>query len=361
MDFSTDANIQELISILNQLYSINYACLNFANQEGSFDGPRIVGNELFRENQISKSWQKAKMSDASAARNSVFAYFRNKQATVNQNSNFDEELNSVKTPLINFYNEVFETNKKFEDVFVGFKIKDKNFEDIAKLFNIHSTFMTNSETVHFLMQSYHNYIQTYKYYTTLKAFDEIFEVLSDDLTESGYPSIYFNKTSNPKILRITQKQIDEFSSSALKISSQIEQDIKTENLTIAPLYKQARKLARKKQNPHEIYQQINISKSNIFAMINEQKVAATLLNYIEILKQRMISANTPYGFDGFFGKTISVFDKLMKTGSSQKEDFKVEKIYVHKYELEYLEFLFDLLKMHKSPSMQTSNDKEQMQ
>lgn len=361
MNTSPDANIHELISVLNDLFSANYACLNFANQDGSFDSARVIGNEIFKQNPITKSWQQAKMSDSSKARNEMFKYFKEKQIKVNQNSNFDDELTAVKQPLIETYNYVFGTNKKFEEVFDGFKIKDKKFAEVARQFNIHSIFVTDKEEISYLMYCYHNYVQTYKYYTALKAFDEVFEALDDDITERGYPSIYFNKTSNPKILRLSKTQIDELASSASALASQVEQDIKSENLTIAPLYKKARKLARKKQSTHEIYAQINRSKSKILTMLDEQKITNTLKSYTDILKQRFISANTPYGFDRFFSATLSVFDTLMQTGSAKKSNLKVDKVYVHKNELEYLEFLFEMLKHRGSQTKQASTESQQKQ
>lgn len=345
---------------INLLYSLNYTCARISKQNETTDqhGNIYTRNDVFAENQP-VDWIQQKLDDAALNRNNMIHYFRdcfpkNDPALTMFKSSVDD---TIKTMMDN-YNAYYDKNATLNDVFDGFICKDKNFAKLIFQYETNSAFEYPDTDTMQLLSSYQNFINSLIQFMTIDAFETICNTLIDEVTEYGKPTISFCKSHNNNLTALNKKDLEFYQSKANNYKKSIIEATNKKNKETITLYKSRKK--RKALSNEDFSNQINFLRHELFDLITATTNCESILLLVEELNKRFESANSnfktekKYAFMENFMDIIAGFKP-----SNTKNGFMVDTIYVTKLELDYIDYLFSMLK-NFTPESTKSNNQSQL-
>lgn len=346
-----------LYGALNKLFSLNFTCLRLSKQ----DTPKTEARTYSRDEIFGRSsgdrWVSRKLEDISNIRNSLISGLS--ETIVDQTENIkliEEELAKAKTALLMVYNIWFEKNKKFEEVFDGFVCKDPEFAEMIHFFETHESFYTEEPAIIQIAQIYSNYIDLQTKSSALKTFQEIAETLFQDFNSYGRPNFYHGKPTNPNILAISKKQIEEFEKEAKGYLSRVEGQARAVNKKALMLQ---RKLKSKRlQGPEReaVEQEHAVEILNLRNLNMIYNIATELVDFANQFKLRIEAANNDLNPTWLGNFCEGLVDFL--TGATSVERPVLDSVYAHKSEFNYIKYLKMLLKDFASPeSVKQANER----
>ena len=356
--------ISTIYKPINTLYSANYTCLRISDQGGVKQNTSNIytSQDLFGKPKPTKFWVSQKLDDASRNRNGMInglnEHFGPNDETI---ITFKQSFEDIKQNLLDIYNIWFDQNKTFDELFDNFKCKDKTFAKMINDYESSSIFMSPHIEVMHLMASYQTYIDTLIQFMTIEAFEEITKTLIDEVTNYGNPSIFFGKTHNPKLTSIGDKELDAYQKKVTPIKDKLLQSTKEKDKQIVLLYKKRKK--QKKSDGENYSYEIEKLKSELFDLASVTSKCEDLLKYLAELNKRYIAANTNYNSSKLNDFCEDMLDVLTGTSfASSNKNFSVKSIYVTNLELDYIDYLFEILKSYapeNSASKTTESEKQQ--
>ena len=162
------------------------------------------------------------------------------------------------------------------------------------------------------------------------------ETLNDELSKSGYKTVYFEKPLNEKVSFISAEEISTMEKLAKEIKRKVDKNKNHFSKKRAKLYKKIQnpKVADKFKKEFRTANYYDIHYDNYSFFADE------LCYMIKVLKTRFSSANTPSkdykelsaieNFNDFlFG--VNIFDK--------NNNYHTDKIYIHQLERDHLDYV----------------------
>lgn len=327
---------------INTAYSANFICLRIADQEKEFEQPTAqvyTRNDIFNK-PADERWVSNKLRTVSGLRNEKL------DALVDALSPNDEsfktivsEFEKAKTDFITVYNAYYETDKKLEEVVDGFKILDKDFDEIIRTCLTSACVAFSDELLEKVASVYLYYLDTYEKYTLLKIYRDLIEQLSSSVNYYGRKSFTYDNPTNPLVKKLSKEQVLDYIKVAATVFCDQEAKLKRTNKELTKAYKFG---AKKSSDIYEAVGEVNRLTTEVSVLGTLSSIAEELFDFTTALEHRLESANTDSltPFSRFMEK---VNDFISGVGVFGSEKFEVNEIYVHQYELDYMKFLFHLL------------------
>lgn len=345
-----------LYNSLNKVFSLNYTCLRISGQDTPITDAGIYDrNDVFNRS-IGEKWVSRKLKDVSEIRNSLISGLSDVLVDETENIKLiEQELEKAKTALLMVYTIWFEKTKKFDEVFDGFICKDPEFAKLLHQYETHATVFTSEPAVIQIVAIYNDYLELLSKYATLKAFQDIAETLFGDFNSYGRPTANFGKFNNPNVFKINKETIEQYGHTASEIVDNIEKEVNEGNKNLTKFY---RRLKKKKLSEDERQNTRAKVKEQISAMHDlnlRLGIASELIDFVGQLNTRLTSAN--HDLNPSMLSTISegLLDFLTGTNSNNP---KINEVYVHRIEVNYLNYLFWLLKDYITPEKSKHSDKQ---
>ena len=295
--------------LINRLYSINYSSLRISEQQRA--KTMSEGFRFKMPYEQSESWLDAKMRDLTGMRNVFFENYN--EANVENVEHFetiDKELEKSKEALMLMHNIWFEQNGPFEDIFNGFLCKSPKLLELICIFEM-QPFMTNDRAVMHIVDTYSTYISNLFYKTITQSMTDIVQQLGNDFNSNCTPSLYRGIIGNNNIVKLSAEKLKE-----------IRKDVEETHKKI--------KAIKTKKHSGKAYTQ-NMAENKYLE----------LDVFVGQLEKRLKSANTDI-FNDVKSKIVEgTMDFL--TGSGAVERPVVGEIYVTKLELNYIEYLREMM------------------
>lgn len=295
--------------LINRLYSINYSSLRVSEQQKA-----KAMSEEFRFKmpfEQTESWLDAKMIDLSSMRNTFFENYN--EANVENVEYFDiidKELEKSKEALMLMHNIWFEQNGSFEDIFDGFLCKSPKLLELICIFEM-QPFMTNDKAVMNIVDTYSTYIVNLFYKTITHSMIDIVQQLGNDFNSNCTPSLYRGIIGNNNIVMLSAEKLKEIRKGVEETHKKI-------------------KAIKTKKHSGKAYTQ-NMAENKYLE----------LDVFVGQLEQRLKSANTDIFNDVKSRIVEGTIDFL--TGSGSIERPVVNEIYATKLELNYIEYLREMM------------------
>ncbi len=350
--------IKRINEELELAFSTNYTCLNLAHQTSpkSADGIYTAG-DIFKKSPLTQ-WLNSKVVKLAEMRVKFYEeLFDTLDKKVTQ-KHFDVLLEENKKDLIEKYNTFTNQSKKFDQVFDGFIVKDEQLAAIIDKVIIYQAFSTPSNELRETILAYSKYIEAYFFKNYAGVVMDIANTLNDDITSAGYPSFYLGKPKISQIQKLSAKDFVVYSTRSYLIECQIKNQIHELNKELVLRQKRARKKGKSVEENFENHTRIRELKGEIGSLLPYQRFSGFLTSYIKVFEDRFCAANSPLK-----QKLSSQFiDMLMEMTSEEPiKNVLYEEVYIHKFELEYLDFLFKHLNQFdkvKNATKQTSSQSE---
>ena len=357
-----DDDIFQMYELLNELFSLNYTCLRMSNQARPLGTSSniITADELFRNNDKISVWVDSKLADSAELRTEVFndvmtAWEVEKGSLISEEE-LAKQIISKKRVLMSFYNAYYGTKHTFNEVFDGFSALNPHFAKLAQDFDTQAVFVAEDQAMNRLMHAYYEYIDLMKSATAFYTFNQISEILKNDVNGLGKPTMFFQRHGNPDVTTISCEEIESFVRDSESVLKSVEKEIKVENKKLIPLYR------KHKKDPfnYEINDEISQIKSVLHNLLTKQKQAEHYNFFANALLQRLIYANTDYDPSRWSDFCEGLFDLLAGINIFNKQNhFEFNEVYAHTLEKKYLTYLKNMFK--KSPALSKENDKEENQ
>ena len=317
-------------SVLNALFSANYTLLRILNEQKPFGSPEdkqmfFGADDIWgKEQKMYDYWLDGKIEAYAELRNNLFKESRGHIPSP-QDANALFLRNASK--FIAEYNRVYGTQKKFGDVFDRRYIIDETLaNELARKNNPDANFSQEKLT---LFAMYDELLGFLTDYYAIEAARDVYEALEDDLTQYGYRSLYYNKPTNPDVMKFdwnTFVEISHFVADAYDNSVAALKDI---NRRMEDLSK---RMERKPGLPEYAQEQADLLQE-FSPMFTESFISEHLLDYLDEIEQRFVSANKTY--EGFSTKIRDkVFNFLSnQTFQPRAKELELDTVYMHKHEL----------------------------
>jgi hypothetical protein len=322
MDARTKKFIEDLNSYLNTLYTLNYACLKA--------GAR--GNQNVAENK--SAWLDEKMAILSNQRNNWISAIQGAVLDLEQ-CGFNAAMATFKKDFMATFEEVYGPSASFDELFDGFKILHPQFK--KDFFNLDILCKVSNEhpKYNLLCYNYLSYLNYYKQKISYESYAGIFSELAGDLQYNGYKSFYFQRPSNDVYL-VSEEKIQ-------KMVEEATQHLKRAVISTKTALRKHNKTYKKASSPKATEQAIDRFahfKACFEHEENQQSFVGELHFLTKILESRMKFANTPSNtklvntlYEDFWDlmSGVNIFD--------DNNNYHAGKIYVHKNEVEYYNYL----------------------
>lgn len=317
-------------SVLNALFSANYTLLRILNEQKPFGSPEdkqmVFGAEDIwgKEQKMYDYWLEGKVEAYAELRNNLFKESRGHIPSP-QDAGALFVRNSQK--FIAEYNKVYGTQKKFSDVFDRRYIIDRTLaNDLARKGDPNAN---HSQEKINLFVMYDELLGFLTDYYAVEAAREVAEALEDDLTPHGYRSFYYNKPSNPDVMKFDWNTFVEISHFVADAYDNSIAALKEMNKAMDNLAKRMEKtpgLPEYQQEQQQLMQDYSL-------MYTEAFISEHLLDYLDEIEQRFVNANKTY--EGFSTK---IRDKIFNFLSNQTtqpraKELELDTVYMHKHEL----------------------------
>ena len=332
---------------LNYLFSANYACLCARNEQNPFDEkPRVISrDELFsskksafgRDGIIFQTWVEEKIKNYSLSRNRLIETIDTELKGIS----VDELINEQKYILIDLFNHVYGSNKKFEDVFDEDSILDKRFtEDLIASTKNEKTSVGRSLFA-MLKQCYEKYLYVLFEYQSAKSFLDIYNCLCDDLTSEGNRTFYYGNPRNKDVFVVKRETLEHALGMIVPVYDYEKFVVEEYDKTFKKLEKSMIKHPETYEIDRNAYDDYLPDYQKHINLLSSLQEAMDILNAMSI---RFESANKEYQ-----SSSHKRYDKLIQflsgEGFSNKLKLKVDSVYMHKFEISRLT---TLLKTHES-------------
>lgn len=349
---------EKFYNAINRAYTLNYTAMRLANQDPPSIGA-YYANDIFN---------KSPKDERLTNKRSSFARIRNEQLemladALSESSDelkiIKNELESAKLLLTEHYNQMFGTNKNFSDLFDGFNCIDDNIKAMVEGHTIETINNVSSDDLQVFLNNYVYYIDIFEKYTLAPIYIDLIRQLNDSISEYGYKTPYFDRPQNPMISRLKKDEITEL----IQCSATLMVDLDNEYKRLEKELNKAYKLGAKKNA--DVFESANLVNQLTAEMAHvgpNSTLAEELFDIATAFETRLKSANTDCDTSLRFKLTEKFGDRL--AGIETSGQFNVDEIFVHKYELDYIKFLFKMLdtspekiKAEHLPSAETTNSK----
>ena len=337
--------------------SANYICLRILDQESKLEKPK--NNVYTREDIFNKSpredWISHKMQAITNLRN------RNINALTTEMSENDphylslvKTLNLSKEYFISNYNIFTGRNLKFEEVVDGYNILDKEFDKFAKMRLLTPCLTTGDPDAEKLLTSYLNYLDLYEKYTIVKSYIDISQAIADAINENGRTTIYCDHPRNPLIKKLSGDEIADYVKLTAALYDDQETVLKAYHNALTNAYKVG---AKKSTDMYHAAQRVNELTAKVATIGTATSLASEAFRLATDFEKRLEYANTDLTttYSRVTEKLIDIFHGVSTFG---EEKFKIDNVYVHQYELDFINFVFKLLETSPSQIKADHNDKE---
>jgi len=329
---------KELYSVLNGLFSANYTCLRIAQQSApkSSDKQVHTANDIFSGKSFKDFWLTDKMQSAAENRNKFIENLSLLTAEFLNEEEITAQFEESKEFFMTLFNKTYKTNKTFEQCFNGFEIIDPRFKRDFDSFDLSAKQMLNGSNL--LILYYYQYQVFWEQYSVAKSFIAISQALSSDLTNYGYRSIFYGKPSDPQIQTISRAKLQ-----SLKSRTDLAQATSDE------LYKKTEKeletLKRKSKNRQEFQSRVTEKRNQLMQVTYLKNKASKLAEFANMLYERLESANSDVNMSSIENFCESALDLASGINIFDKDtNFKVDQVYIHTFERNYLDFLISSYK-----------------
>ena len=317
-------------SVLNALFSANYTLLRILNEQKPFGSPEdkqmVFGADDIwgKEQKMYDYWLEGKVEAYAELRNNLFKESRGHIPTP-ETAGALFTRNTSK--FIAEYNKVYGTHKKFSEVFDRRYIIDRTLAmDLTKKGDPNAGFSQDKINLFAMYDELLNFLTDFY---AIEAARDVYEALEDDLTQYGYRSIYYDKPTNPDVMKLdwnTFVEISHFVADAYDNSVAALKDINKR-------MEQLSKRMEKKPGLPEYAQEQSALMQEFSPMYTEAFISEHLLDYLDEIEQRFNSANKTY--EGFSTK---IRDKVFNFLSNQTiqpraKELELDTVYMHKHEL----------------------------
>lgn len=293
--------IEKAFVNVNAAYSINYTVLqNIEFLKRSINEPEMPSSFLNPLNPFDKDYFNEIFDRFTVIRNKYFAEIRRFLSV----ENFSAQFQSNVEYLLIEYNKVFNKNVKPSDF-----VSDKDIRDWDKfneICNDVNSLGENSgiENIN-LMLTLSHFLQFYEDHKQWIEALEIFDSLETDITTYGNKALDYGKPAHPNVLNIKSSEISTFLAS-------IKEFVTKKTTEVQKKYK------RKKQLDFEELEQLDA----------ENYALKSLAQLIDRIQERIRVSNTNTMALGSFFTRLKF--KLLPYSTSE---FKIDDLYVHKYEI----------------------------
>ncbi len=303
-------SIEAFYSLINSLYSLNYSGLKFSKQyKKQYE---TKGFEFSMPFFKKESWIDAKLGDVNEKREEFFAkYYEIDSESQEQYKIIDDELEKSKDYLQYIYCMMFRKLCSFEEIFDGFLCKAPDLLGYIYMFEMQPC-VTNNPDVKKLMKAYSTYTSNLYYKTITSTLVDMIEQLASEFNSIGTPNFSYGFIQNEKIVKISADKIREMRKNADELHGEID----------SHKPKKHSGNAYTKSMATEKYKKLNI--------------------ILRQLEERLKSANTDFFHDITNRVVETTMDYLTGVGLDKKPE--VSEIYVTKQELNYIEYLTEMIK-----------------
>ncbi|MBQ4541597.1 MAG: hypothetical protein IJA23_01955 [Clostridia bacterium] len=354
---------------INTAYSANYTCLRIADQETPFEpeaGKVYTRADVF-DKKPSDRWIAKKLDVVASARNTKIAALNDALSPNDESYRIIvEEHENAKNNFLLVYNAYYETDKKLEEIVDGFKILDKDFDEMIRTCLTSACVAFTDPLLEKVVEVYLYYLDVYEKYTLMKTYRDLIGEISNSLTGSGRKSYTYDKPANPLVKKLSREQILDYIKVTATVFCDQEDALKRSNKALTKAYKNG---AKRSTDMYEAVNEVNRLTTETSNAGTLSSIAEELFDFATALELRLESANTDDGLTSFSKFMEKVNDFISGVDVFGKEQFKVNEIYVHQYELDYMKFLFHLLQTspkkvreaHSAEELRRSTDKAKEQ
>lgn len=328
---------EKFYTALNRAYSLNYTAMRFANQDTPTK-TTYYASDIFH---------KSPKDERLTNKRSSFARLRNEQLSclsdaLTESSNeliiIQNELESAKAILADHYNQMFDTNKKFNELFNGFNAIDKNVSAMVDGQPIEVVNNISSEDFQVFLNNYVYYIDILEKYTLAPIYIDTIKQLSDSVNDYGLKTAFYDNPQNPMMKKLSREEISDL----LQVSATVMVDLESEYKRLEKELNKAYKLgAKKNADVYDSANLVNKLTSEIAQVGPSLTLAEELFDIATAFETRLKSANTDCDTSLRFRLTEKLGDNMVGIENSGK--FTIDEIFVHKYELDYINFLFKMI------------------
>ena len=232
--------------------------------------------------------------------------------------------------LIKKYNELYGENRKFDEVFRGTEILDKRFNaDFIADANGAPLSVENEKYAEFCM-AYTKYVLDFQMAQFYGTFKDIYEALCEDLTASGYRSLYFNNPANPKVKVLSGEFFNEIGRDVDKLSNFLLEKSETLKREIVKMQK-----TKMLESDSAMQEQYNAAVAALNETENNILVLEHIYNWLDAIYERFKSANSvTIDFKSrFVDKSVYL---LTGNGFGGKNKLEINDVYIHQNEIDYV-------------------------
>ena len=326
-------------SLINSLFSANYTILRILNEQSPLNQPTqaktYTSQDIFNSNQsMYEYWLDGKVEAYSELRNNLIKEFY--ELIPSRDDAYKLFLRNT-SKFMKAYNNVYGTQKKYEDLFDRKYLLDQNFaNDYSNRLN--KTIVQSAELKE-LFELYDELLGFLTDYYCIESAREIAEALQDDLSTKGYRTFFYDKPSNPNIVKLDWNTFVDVSNMVAEIYNEATASLKL----IGESMELVGKRYEKDPNNPDIQQQYLDLLQAFSPTYSEQYIAEHLLTFFDEIEKRFNSANTTY--EGFSTK---IRDKLFNLISNQKlspnnENLYLDSVYIHRNEMSDILDMFQAL------------------
>lgn len=322
---------------INRAYTLNYTALRFANQDKPIEGT-YTANDIFNKSPKDERLS-TKRNALAEVRNDNFYLLSNALNESSKNLKIiKDDLEGVKALLVDQYNQLFNTNKNFDDIFDGFFCIDENLKAIIEGQNTKALDNISPADLQVFFSNYVYYIDAYEKYTLAPIYIDLISQLSDAVTDYGVKTAFYDKPRNPMISKLTKDKITELIQCSATLMVDFDNEYKQLEKELNKAYKQGTK---KGTDVYDSANLINQLTMEISQTASNQTFAEELFDIATAFEKRLESANSDCITTLEFKLKEKLGDSLVGIKDSGK--LNIDEIYVHKYELDFIKFLFDML------------------
>ncbi len=327
---------------INTAYSENYTCLRIANQEKKPDSTKLVYDsyDIFNKS-AGDIWVSAKLGRVSELRNNqVDALVNALKPSDNAYQIIIEELEEAKNNFVLVYNAYYETDKTAKELIDGFVCLDKDFEEIIRTCLTSSCVAFADSDLEKVANIYLYYLDVYEKYTLMQIYQDLLEQLSNSLTSHGRKSYYYDTPKNPLVKKLSREEILDYIRVTATVFCDKEDALTKSHKELTKAYKKG---AKKTTDMYEAVSEVNRLTSETSNAGTLSSIAEEMFDFATALELRLESANTDSNDSALSHFLEKLNDFINGVDVFGTEKFAVNEIYIHQYEIDYLNFLFNLL------------------
>ncbi len=230
------------------------------------------------------------------------------------------------------YQMFYRTDKKFEDCFDGFDVKDQNFLDDFAKYTRGEMLGKKAEDFEKLIKDYFTYIDDTKYVMVFRTLEDILKKLQSDFNDEGYKTICYQKPAK-NIALITRDEIKQLREMANKNYLSLSEVLKNQELLVKKLKKIQSKMPESQELKDELCKQT--------AKLNGYEELCTNVSkfdkQVSIFEERLDYANVKWK-PNIIDKTKAKIKYSTKNPLARKIKWAVNEVYYHKDEANILEY-----------------------